>query len=435
MQVAPSASAARMEVSMVMRPMLAVLLLAVAGWASAPRAQEPAPAGAAYGFPPEWAPHEAVWLGWADNSRQHRVQVEMIRAMAPHVRIRLMVTSDRARAQAAAVLQAAGVERERVEFLTHEVPNFWIRDAGPRFLSDGRRLAVADFAWAAYGYPRELLVGAPDLLRRGAVGRDLAARLSLPVVSSAVVAEGGALEMSDTVILAYRSTALQRNPGVPLEEIEREYLRVHRKQKVVWLDRSPLSDRVFSGPKLKNYFGAGANGHIDEYIRFVNDSTIVIAQVDPQEAVGNPISQADHAILRENFAQLKAAADVNGQPFRVITLPVPALRHHLWTGPLTDAQKRRDALDAWYRDFSVGDEIHWVPALSYLNFFVTNGIVLVPAYWREGLPEREREKDTLVRETLQRLFPDRRVVQINPLEVNRIGGGMHCITQQQPRVE
>ena len=56
-------------------------------------------------------------------------------------------------------------------------------------------------------------------------------------------------------------------------------------------------------------------------------------------------------------------------------------------------------------------------------------------YWHEGLPERERQKDELARQTLQRLFPDRRIVQINPLEVNRSGGGMHCITQQQPSVK
>jgi agmatine deiminase len=58
--------------------------------------------------------------------------------------------------------------------------------------------------------------------------------------------------------------------------------------------------------------------------------------------------------------------------------------------------------------------------------------VLVPAYWHQGLPEREREKDEEVRTTLQRLFPDRRVVQIQPLAINWDGGGMHCITQQQP---
>ena len=44
------------------------------------------------------APHEAVWLGWSTNPQHHRVQVEMIQAMAPHVRIRLMVTTDRAKA-------------------------------------------------------------------------------------------------------------------------------------------------------------------------------------------------------------------------------------------------------------------------------------------------------------------------------------------------
>jgi len=414
---------------------IAVLLLAVTGSVAADRAADATSAAAGYTFPPEWAPHEAVWLGWSETPRLHPLQTEMIQVMAPHVPIRLMVTSEKARAQAAAALDAAGIGRHRVEFVTHEVPNFWIRDAAPRFLSDGRRLAIADFAWNGYGYPRELLVEMPDLLRRGVVARDLAARLDLPVVSSAIVAEGGALDVSDTVILAYKGTALQRNPGVPLAEIEREYLRVYGKKKIVWLDRAPLADRVFSGPKLANYFGGGANGHIDESVRFVDNSTIVIAQIDPQEATGDPISRADHEILRENRTQLRAATNVDGRPFRIITLPAPAFRHHLWKGPLSETQKRHDTLGAWYRGFEVGDEIHWVPAVSYLNFFVTNGVVLVPAYWRKGLPEREREKDELVRQTLQRLFPDRRVVQINPSEVNRIGGGMHCITQQQPRVE
>ena len=412
----------------------AVLLLACSGCVAAQHGRDAGPAAAEYTFPPEWAPHEAVWLGWSTNPQHHRVQIEMIQAMAPHVRIRLMVTTDLAKAQATQALEAAGIKREQAEFFTHAIPNVWIRDSGPRFLSDGRRLAVADFAWNAYGYPRELLVGSYNLLRRGSVAKDLAARLDLPVVSTAVVAEGGALDVSDAVILAYKGTALQRNPGVPLEEIEREYLRVYRKKKIVWLDHSPLADRIFSGPKLRNYFGDGANGHIDEYARFVNDSTIVIAQIDAQEADWDPLSRADHEILRENLAQLRAAVNVDGRPFDIITLPVPALRHYVRTGPLLEEQKRRDFLGAWYRDFKVGDEVHWVPAVSYLNFVVTNGLALVPAYWREGLPEREREKDEFVRQTLQRLFPERRVVQINPLDVNWSGGGMHCITQQQPRV-
>lgn len=130
---------------------IAALLLAVTGCAAARPAMEATPAAAGYTFPPEWAPHEAVWLGWSDNPRRHRVQVEMIRAMAPHVRIRLMVSSDSVKVQAAEALAAAGISREQVEFITHKLVNFWIRDPGPRFLSDGRRLAIADFGWNVYG--------------------------------------------------------------------------------------------------------------------------------------------------------------------------------------------------------------------------------------------------------------------------------------------
>ncbi len=414
---------------------IAVLLLAVTGCVAARAGELATPAAAGYTFPPEWAPHEAVWLGWSDEAPHHQVQVEMIRAMAPHIKIRLMVASESAKGEAEKALAAAGVDRDRVEFITHKIVNFWIRDPGPRFLSDGRRLAIAEFGWNTYGYPLDLIIGGYDYVRRGVISKDLAEWLNIPVSSTAVVAEGGLLDVSDEVILTYKGTALQRNPGERLEEIEREYLRVYGKKKVVWLERPPLSDRVFSGPKLKNYFGEGANGHIDEYVRFVNNSTIVIAQIDEQEADADPLTRADHEILRENLAQLRAAVNVDGRPFDIITLPVPALRHYVRTTHLSAALKRWDYLGARFRDFAVGDEINFVPALSYLNFFVTNGVVLVPAYWRQGLPEREREKDELVRETFQRLFPGRRVVQINPLAVNRSGGGMHCITQQQPRVE
>ncbi len=418
--------------ALVAAPLALAALLLTGGCAAAP-GDRAAAAPPEFRFPPEWAPHDAIWMGWSPSASRRHVQVEMIRAMAPHVRIRLMVNSDRARAEAMEALDAAGVARDQVEYLQHPTSNFWIRDPGPRFLSDGRRLAVAEFGWNAYGYPRELLIGSATL-NRIAVAESMAARLSLPVVSTSVVSEGGGLDASDAVLLGYKGTALQRNPGVPIADIEREYLRVYGKQKVVWLDQSPISDRVFAGPKLRNYFGDGANGHIDEYARFVSNDTIVIAQIDETDAEDNPLSRADSEILRDNLAQLRAATNVDGQPFHVITLPVPALRHHVRTTRLREQDKKGDTLNALYRDFKVGDEINWVSATSYLNFVVTNGVVLVPRYWREGLPERERDKDEQARRTLQGLFPDRRMVQIDPSDINRSGGGMHCGTQQQPRL-
>jgi agmatine deiminase len=388
---------------------------------------------AGYEFPPEWAPHDAVWMGWAEPEEHQSVQVEMIAAMSPHVAVRLLVQDDKDRQEAASALELAGVDLDRVSFVEHPLYNVWTRDTGPRFLTDGDGLAIADPGWNAYGYPAELRVGTSrDPLALGRVDDDLASQLELPVVSSRIVAEGGGVEVSSDVLMTYRETAMQRNPGVSLAEIEAEYLRVYGKKKVLWLGHSPLSDRVFSGPKYANYFGWGANGHIDEYVRFVDDRTIVIAQVSEDDAAADPLAAIDRKILLENFRELRESTDASGEPYEIVTLPAPALHHYMWSGPLPEDAKARDVMGAWYRSFEVGDEIHWIPALSYLNFFITNDVVLVPGYWHQGIPETERQKDEEVRQIFARLFPDREVVQIDPLALNWAGGGMHCVTQQQP---
>ncbi len=263
---------------------------------------------------------------------------------------------------------------------------------------------------------------------------DLAEALGLPLVSTPVVAEGGAFEVNGRCLLSYADVALERNPDLTLEEIERELLRVYGKETMIWLDRCPLSDRVRAGPKVDDWYGFGANGHIDEFVRFVNDSTLVVAQIDPAESLADPLSRIDRRILLENLAQLREARDPDGRPFRLVPLPVPALTLYAWTAPLAEAQKADPMFGPMVADVAVGATIHIVPAVGYLNFVITNGLVLAPAYWREGMPASEREKDERVRATLAELFPGREVVQLNPLLINWGGGGMHCLTQQQPAV-
>ena len=102
-----------------------------------------------------------------------------------------------------------------------------------------------------------------------------------------------------------KETALQRNPGRTINQIEHEYLRVYGKQKMIWLNKMPTMDKVAAGPKAGNYFGYGANGHIDEFARFVNDSTIVISQIDIREKDLDPVSKADFEIMEENLLILK----------------------------------------------------------------------------------------------------------------------------------
>lgn len=260
--------------------LLVLALTAPVGRAGAqPAGADDRPSGP-YTFPPEWAPHEAVWMGWSYDPAHHPVQLEIVRALVPTVPVRILVTSSAARAEAERGLAAAGIPEDRVTVFTHPVSNAWIRDAGPRFLTDGRSLAMADFAWNWYGYPEALSRG---WTTRAGIDDDLAGQMGIGLVTSPLVAEGGGLDVSTAAILTYRQTALQRNPGVPLEEIEAEYLRVYGKERVIWLSRSPLGDLVTDRPKIANYVGWGANGHIDEYARFVNDSTIVVAQIAPEE--------------------------------------------------------------------------------------------------------------------------------------------------------
>ena len=68
-----------------------------------------------------------------------------------------------------------------------------------------------------------------------------------------------------------------------------------------------------------------------------------------------------------------------------------------------------------------------------MNFFISNNVVLIAKYWKEGMPLKEKEKDETAKNILAGIFPDRKIIQINPLPVNYLGGGIHCITQQQPK--
>jgi Peptidylarginine deiminase and related enzymes len=69
---------------------------------------------------------------------------------------------------------------------------------------------------------------------------------------------------------------------------------------------------------------------------------------------------------------------------------------------------------------------------SYLNFLITNGLVLTASYWKPGRPEIMKQKDEQAKNILEKAFPGRKVIAINVEDFNVGGGGIHCATQQQP---
>ena len=198
---------------------------------------------------------------------------------------------------------------------------------------------------------------------------------------------------------------------------------------MLWLKRSIVSDLFTNGPKAGKYLGGGANGHIDEFCRFVNDSTILLGEVPSSER--NALSIADAKALEENYEYIQTQRQPNGKPWKIIRIPMPNLDLLSTDLILTEGFHKMESFER--AGFSVGDTLKRYPSSSYLNFLITNGVVLASKYWREGLPLSFKENDELAAEILKNAFPNRDVIQLDAIKINWFGGGIHCITQQQPK--
>ena len=387
----------------------------------------------AFYMPGEWEPHEAVWVGVNYRSGRDSVTAQIVKAIYEHVQVRLNYKDKAQKDKFNAFLFSLQVDTTKLEWIKDMAPVSFPRDPGPIFLTNKHgEQKVIDFEDNSYGrshlYKKRLskyekLIGRTD--------RRMAAWFNLPVVRTALVAEGGGIETNgEGVLMSIEETALQRNPGKTLGEIEAEYLRVTHCKKMIWLKRMTLHDKFMPSVfYTDNWFAGGANGHIDEVARFVNPTTILLAKIDEDEK-NNPFSIADYEILEEYYETLMQATDANGNPFTIIRVPYPDLSAHALTYVMD--KKMRKSFGTKINGPENGDTVRFVPAVSYLNFMVTNGVVLIAKYWKEGMPLREHEKDEEVRKIMEQAYPDRKIVQINPYQINRGGGGIHCATQQQP---
>jgi agmatine deiminase len=136
---------------------------------------------------------------------------------------------------------------------------------------------------------------------------------------------------------------------------------------------------------------------------------------------------------------LKQETDANGKTFTIIRIPTPEPQF-FQLGEKEEVIKQINSLKKLFNtnklingtDFPNAADLKLLPALSYCNFTIANGVVLMAAYWKEGLPEVIKEKDRRAFEIMKRAFPNREVVQINPLAINFSGGGLHCNTKHIP---
>jgi len=405
-------------------------------------------------MPAEWEPHDAVWLGWEKDTtyRYYPVVADIIKSLAPHVTIKMAFDSDSLFQTARARLRLFGIDTTMYKSYIMPGDRYWIRDHGAAFLINEKgELGVADFAWNSYGYPgflKEKYNGNMDSVKfylekrkerinkTGSVDSLMAVAEGAVRLTTNVKHEGGAIEVNGngTLILC-EATVFQRNPELKRAYIETEFKRVLGVTNIIWMKKGLADDPLHFFRRITaNYYGGGTGGHTDEFVRFANANTIMLAWVDEKEKNISIINQMNYERMNENYRILQQAKDLEGKPFNIIKVPLPDFMTQKITARKIDSTET--TLDVEVSDFipseqpKTGDTLLRVPAASYMNYLVTNGVVLIPSYTAMG---SSKEKEAQVKAIFQKAFPKREIIFINAMQLNWSGGGIHCSTQQQPK--
>jgi agmatine deiminase len=381
-------------------------------------------------LPAEFEPQQAVWMSARPTESGKPVLdivIEMLRALTPHVRIHLMVPTEEVKAEVQHRVRQQKIDERQISYWTTRTsPTRWYRDVGAIFLKNRHGdLKAVDFNFNCYG---ECPTGSVEAQKKEGIDREIAAVADVPTVRTRLVSEGGDREVNGKgTLMAIEETEMQRNSGMTREQIENELLRLLGQKKMIWLKRGIAEDDdSMNGPLYSNVYPIGC-GHIDEMARFVSADTIALAEVTEDERRADAVMRMTYDRLEENYRILQAATDQDGHKFKIIRMPVADQIYQ----DLTIPQGSEEVLNH-FRGSKPGQKIRIIISASYMNFFISNGVVLEAAYWQPGRPESVRLKDYAAVATLKRLFADREIVQIHSENLNYGGGGLHCATQQQP---
>ncbi|MDJ0341651.1 agmatine deiminase family protein [Streptomyces sp. H10-C2] len=340
------------------------------------------PAADGFRMPPEWAPHTRTWMAmpspsttFADDEDldvSRRAWAEVARTISRFEPVTMLTTPGDG--DAARTLLGPGVD-----VVEQPLNDAWIRDMGPTFLVGNGELAAAD--WVFNGW------GAQDWAQwdlDSQVGAKVAELAGARSYTSRLVNEGGGIHIDgEGTVLLTETVQLDpgRNPGWTREQVEEELHAFLGTSKAIWLPRGLTAD----------YGRFGTRGHVDILAAFVRPGTVVVhSQQDP--------SHPDYEVSQQTVKLLAASTDARGRTLEVVELPAPTVTEE--DGELVD--------------------------YSYVNHYLCNGAVVLCSF--------DDPADRVNAEIFGRLFPEREVVLVDARTIFAHGGGIHCITQQQPQV-
>ncbi len=345
----------------------------------------PTPKELGYRFPAEFEKHAATWLSWPHKQDSWPGKIEtiyppycrFIQALSEYEAVHINVVNEDMKTFAMEKLETVSVKMDRIKFFTHPTNDAWCRDHGPAFLINpaaAQPKIIIDWNYNAWGNkypPFDLDDRIPTLI---------ATAYEIPVLYPEIIMEGGSVDFNGKGTLITSESCLlnkNRNPLLSRTGIEAFLEAYYGIDQVLWVKDGIVGDDT--------------DGHIDDTVRFINEDS-VLAAVEENK------SDENYEILQRNLADLKSMRLSNGKQLNIIELPMPD---------------------------KIIYENQRLPA-SYANFYIANGLVVVPTF--------RSEKDEKALRIIQDAFPERKVLGLDSTDIIWGLGSFHCLSQQEPYV-
>ena len=326
-----------------------------------------------YCMPAEWSPHERCWMAWPcrENLWERPEETCATYTTVAHAIREFEPVSMIAPAHL--MDQAQNYLGKDIELIEMPIDDSWTRDSGPNFVKNQYgKMAGVCFKFNAWGEKY------PSYSQDAQMAERILLNAEIPIIKSNLIAEGGGICVDGEGTLLTTDTCFtnkNRNPNWSRQEIEHELKELLGVNKVIWLPGDPLDDET--------------DGHIDGIAAFASPGRIILETCTDND---NP-----RKLFFDNLKmKLMQEIDAKGREFELLELP------------------EADA------ECSIGDKF----CLSYVNFYIANDGIIAPSY---GL-----KTDDEVKEKLQSYFPERKIKLVPIAPIAEGGGGIHCITQQQP---
>jgi agmatine deiminase len=334
-------------------------------------------------MPAEWERHSRTWVIWPCRAEIWEGQEELanksyedvIRAIVRFEPVTIIVRPDLFDEVSQRFVDMA----PKIDFFVKEVDDSWARDVMPLFMvSANEKLHAINWNFNAWGekfspytYDQKI---AEHVMKALKINDEINSFESMDMIL-----EGGSVHFDgEGTLLTTKQCLLHenRNPHLSQNEIELMLKQTFNAEKIVWLEEGVYGD-------------VDTDGHVDVIAAFVKPGTVITMSTED-------IDHPNYAVFAKNKAVLENAVDAKGRSLEIVEIPQPTPQ--LWNEqPLP---------------------------LSYINFYIANGAVIVPIF-----NDPNDEKALAI---FRDVFPEREIVPVFALPIFRGGGGIHCITMQQP---